>query len=147
MKQKRKGKNSSTNSQISASSQNMVKQEILEYFNEVPIIEEEELDVSFPSPNKVLQFIPSFHSQRIISQKIKLVCKSNFQVNFFKIEQVGLEMNLTTNKIIYMIVTVEFAETMTIGQNYDVCFNKDELIEKEDREYVYFFTDNIKECK
>ncbi len=147
MKTKRKGKNSSSNSQIPGSSQNTVKQEILEYFNEVPIIEEEELDVSFPSQNKVLQYIPSFHSQKIISQKIKLVCKSNFQVNFFKVEQIGLEMNITTNKIIYMIVTVDYAEKMIIGKNYDVCFNKDELIDKEDRDYVYFFTDNIKECK
>lgn len=138
--------------QITKSSQNQVTAQILrDDYKEDRIIEEEdedyEMSISLTKVKSSAKFSP-FQSQKILNQKIKVLCRSNFQVNFFKVEQTGIEMNISTsNKEIFIIVPIKLAETMIIGKCYDICFNIEDLVSKEIRNYVYLFTDNIKECK
>ena len=84
--------------------------------------------------------------QEFQEQRIKILVRSNFQKNFFKIVQLGEDRNickdLTNEKPIYMICSYHQVRFLNIGSEYLVFFEKRYLFFRE--EYIYFFINDIR---
>ena len=80
----------------------------------------------------------------LITQKILVTVRSNFQENFFKIEQIGdLNISNEKNKIIFLVVPTSVSNDMIVGKYYQIAFIKEKL--KFNKEYCYLIIDNVKE--